>query len=340
MKNLTLIILLLFSVVVVQAQTPSDCTVPYELIENYERDIKNLSLKRMTELNSPDFALISIPQVWQDTIAGGMAAIMNALSLPESDSVFNRYCVHDLTSPMQIYNEMLIQIDASYPWTIAWQNLNALTGNATIDALVTRYGLTVTAFHDWSFGDYAVLHTDSLLNIYALIDSIVAVDGVISGEPNAVFGVAGKIEYQKIGDIRYYDFYFQFNDCFDGCDNYRKWMFKVNAECSVEYLGAENWGAFGIEPLPAPVNCNIFTSLRERQLHKRAVVFPNPSVDLFSIEKLESGNILVIYDASGRILQMNRVEGTATQISLPTKGIYVLEVKRLNGIERHKLIVR
>jgi hypothetical protein len=340
MKNLALIILLLFSVVDLQAQTSSDCTVPYELIENYERDIKNLSIRRMMELNSPDFALISIPQAWQDTIAGGMAAIMNALSLPESDSVFNLYCVHDLTSPMQIYNEMLIQIDVSYPWTLAWQNLNALTGNSAIDAFVTRYGLTVTAFHDWSFGDYAVLHTDSLLNIYALIDSLVAVEGVISGEPNAFFGAAGKIEYQKIGDIRYYDFYFQFNDCFDGCDNHRKWMFKVNADCSVEYLGTENWGVFGIEPLPAPVNCNIFTSLKERQLHKKALVFPNPSDGLFSIEKLETGNILVIYDASGRILHMKRVEGTATQISLATKGIYVLEVKRTYGIERHKLVVR
>jgi hypothetical protein len=198
MKNLALIILLLFSVVDFQAQTPSDCTVPYELIENYERDIKNLSMRRMMELNSPDFALISIPQAWQDTIAGGMAAIMNALSLPESDSVFNLYCVHDLTSPMQIYNEMLIQIDVSYPWTLAWQNLNALTGNSAIDAFVTRYGLTVTAFHDWSFGDYAVLHTDSLLNIYALIDSLVAVEGVISGEPNAFLALPEKLNTKNL----------------------------------------------------------------------------------------------------------------------------------------------
>jgi hypothetical protein len=340
MKNIAFSILLLFSFMILNAQTPSDCAVPQELIENYERDIKNLSLKRMAELSSPDFALISIPQAWQDTIAGGMAAIMNALSLPESDSVFNLYCVHDLTGPLQIYNEMLIQVDVSYPWTQAWQNLNALTGNPAIDALVTRYGLTVSAFYDWSFADYALLHTDSLLNIYALIDSLVAVEGIISGEPNAFFGTAGKIEYQKLGDIRYYDFYFQFNDCFDGCDNHRKWMFKVNADCSVEYLGAENWGVFGIEPLPAPVNCNIFTSLRERQLHKRVSIYPNPSDGVFSIERLETGNILIIYDASGRILQMKRVEGTTTQISIQTKGIYVLEVKRVNGIERHKLVVR
>ncbi|MDO8899094.1 MAG: hypothetical protein Q7V19_15695, partial [Bacteroidales bacterium] len=96
MKKIAILIILLISTVILQSQTPSDCTIPYELIENYERDIKNLSLKRMAELNSPDFALISIPQTWQDTIAGGMAAIMNALSLPESDSVFNLYCVHDL----------------------------------------------------------------------------------------------------------------------------------------------------------------------------------------------------------------------------------------------------
>lgn len=340
MKNIAFSIMLLFSVVVLQAQTPSDCTIPYELIENYERDIKILSLRRMSELSSPDLALISIPQAWQDTIAGGMAAIMNATSLPESDSVFNLYCVHDLTGPMQIYNILLFEIDISYPWTQAWQNLNAITGNTAIDTLVTNYGLSVIAYFHWSFGDFVFLKTDSLLNIYALIDSIVAVEGVLAGAPDALIGTAGKIVYERIGDARYYDFYFQFNDCFDGCDNHRKWMFKVNADCSVEYLGAENWGVFGIEPLPAPVNCNIFTSLKERQLHKKALVFPNPSDGVFSIERLETGNILVVYDASGKILHMKLVEGIATQISLPTNGIYVLEVKRTYGIERHKLVVR
>ncbi|PKP52492.1 MAG: hypothetical protein CVT92_08670 [Bacteroidetes bacterium HGW-Bacteroidetes-1] len=339
MKKILLLTYFVVSIQCANAQTPSTCTIPQELTDAYDRDIKSLALKRMSAVNSPDLHLINIPQSWQDTIAEGLAAIMNAHSLPESDTVFNIYCVHDLTTPFQIYNDLLIQVDVSYPWTVAWQNLNAITGNPNIDTLVTRYGLSVSAFYDWSFADYALLHTDALLNIYSLIDSLVIVPGVISGEPDAIIGTAGKIVYDKIGNKRYYDFYFQFNDCFDGCDNYRKWQFKVNEDCSVDFLGASDWGVFGIDPLPEPVNCNIFTSLKENLYAKRLNIYPNPANGIITISDLKIGNTIVIYDASGRTIFKTKAQQSSIQINLTYKGVYILEAIIQGEITKQKFII-
>lgn len=331
MKQFLFLLIVLSSSIGMKAQNPSDCTVPYELSTFYERDIKSLALKRMEQLNSSDRAFIRIPKAWQDTIAQGMAAILQA-NFAESDSVFNFYCVHDNTSPLQIYNGLLIQVDLSYPWTQAWQNLNTLTGNAYIDTLTSRYHLEVSEFFDWSFADYALLHTDSLWNIYALIDSLVIEPGIISGEPNALIGTAGKIVYDKIGENRYYDFYFQFNDCFDGCDNYHKWKFKVNEDCPVEYLGFEDFGFFGIEPLPPAVNCNIYTSLSNQPEQSSPNVYPNPTegyfwLELDSFSKYPVGfeifNILGSSIATGRIEEENQVINIS---DLPT-GLYFIKTE-------------
>jgi hypothetical protein len=56
-------------------------------------------------------------------------------------------------------------------------------------------------------------------------------------------------------------FYFEWSDCFDGCDNYRVWHFKVVFKIAAwTYLGFDDWGFFGVLlPLPAPLNCNIST---------------------------------------------------------------------------------
>lgn len=304
MKKILFLLLLLDVFESVKAQVPSSCNVPPQLYQAYERDIKNMVVRRMYELQHPDTALIPISQNWQDTIVDGMAAIANS-GIVEADSVFNLYCVHDNTSPMSIYNGFLVNVDTSFSWTSAWQNLTALTGNTVIDGLVTSYGLQVTQFYNFSFGNFALVYTDSLLNMYALMDSLETVPGVIYAEPDAIIGSAGKIVYAKAGSERYYDFYFEFNDCFDGCDNYHVWHFKVNDNCSVEYLGFDDWGVFGISPLPPPTNCNILSSVNNMVNTRKGVhMFPNPSNGTFniSLDKIAHSASIQIINPLGSII--------------------------------------
>lgn len=331
MKKIVILLLFVSALTMSHAQTPSSCLSTQLLSHEYELDIKNLVLRRMLQLQNPDTVLVNIPQTWQDTISEGIAAIFNAVTIAERDTVFNLYCVHDNTTPQQVYQSMLISVDTSYAWTDAWQNLTSLTGNPNIDAMVTKYDLQVDQFYNWSFGNYAELSTDSLWNIYALMDSLEKEPGVIYAEANSIIGSAGKITYDKVGSERFYNFYFEFNDCFDGCDNYRMWQFKVNADCSVEYLGFIDWGVFGISPLPFPVNCNTFTSINEHVSDKlEYVVYPNPvsSTLIISAANAVTNNFANIYDVTGRLLlNTKRFFGTEKidLANLPD-GLYFLKI--------------
>jgi hypothetical protein len=314
---------------------PSNCNPSDELLDQYALDIKNLALRRMWEVKSPDTAMVAIPQQWIDTVAGGLAAICNAVSFPERDSVFNMYCVHDRAlSSLFITHEIMVFVDTSYAWTDAWQNLEPLTGNPQIDELVTNYNLEVVDFQYYSFGNMALLSSDSLWNVYALIDNLEMVEGVDFGEPNQILGAAGKIFYNKTGYERLYSFWFQWNDCFDGCDNAHVWHFKVYEDCSVEFLGAEDWGVFEILLLPDPINCNIFSRISNYTVSWQDFsVFPNPAEDNITILSKNKKLIdLAIYSFTGElIMKQNFIAQLNLDLAAIPPGIYLLHFSDENG---------
>jgi len=334
MKNIFIFGLLVFLIANVPvAQIPS-CSIPSILTEEYGADINNLTLRRMYDVGTADVSSIEIPQIWQDTIAEGLAAIFNSTSMPARDTVFNMYCIHDNTGgPERVYQQYLIRVDTTYAWTNAWQNLISLTGDVYIDNLVNTYGLSVIQFYNWSIGDYAIVSTDQVLNPYALINTLEESAGILSGEPDAIVGGANKIMYEKTGDFRYYDFYVEFNDCFDGCDNYRKWSFKVNPDCSVDYLGSEDWGFLGVEPLPAPLNCNTFVTVVDEVIDgEKILIYPNPFLDYLTINlegKLDKSTYCIL-DQTGRVVLNGELTHLATiiDVSQLSKGLYVIQINQ------------
>lgn len=302
------------------AQTPSDCSLSPQLLNAYEWDIANMAIRNMQQNNSPSLSLVTIPQTEKDLIEKGLAAILNS-GLPEADSVFNLYCVHDRTSSVMTWQSMMVWVDTSVAWTAAWQNLTALTGNAYIDSLVNKYGLSVSGFSNYSFGSIAEVNTNQILNLNALMDSIELEPAVSLAEANATIGLAGKITYSEVNSVRYYNFRFEFSDCFDGCDNYREWQFAVNPDCSVNYLGFTDFGFFGIQPLPAPFNCNLFTAVQEN-MEDQIRVYPNPASDRIFVDQ---GNFqeFTITDLLGRTLKSGQLDAdNFIDIQHLGKGVY------------------
>lgn len=343
MKKLHLLLFMAFATALANAQVPSSCMAPPELETFYYKDIAQLATNYLSDIQSPDTIYVHIPQPVLDEIGGGLAAIMNAVSIPESDSVFNLYCIHDINGPPYDYAGFLVSVDTSYSWTQAWQNLVTVTGNGYVDSLTSQYGLHITNFYNWSFGNYAELGVDSAWNILALMDSIRYAPGVISVEPNTLIGGAGTIGYARSGNDRYYDFYFEYNDCFDGCDNYRKWSFKVDSTCNVYYLGFTDWGIFGPSPLPAPLNCNIFTSVHSPS-DNSIVLYPNPSTGLLKL-KMPSGQHnfrnISIYNALG--IEVSASSNIADEIvsfdiSPLYPGLYTVVLKNEEGVLQQSFI--
>jgi hypothetical protein len=327
MKKL-LLTLCIFSCIASYAQVSSSCAVPPLLETEYNKDIVQLTTARLFQIQSPDTAIVRVPQVHYDSIAGGLAAIFNATSIPERDSVFNLYCVHNHNGFPYDYAGLLVEVDTSYSWTNAWQSLNIVTGNSFIDNITSTYSLDIVNFYNWSFGSYAELSTDSAWNILALSDTFLLEPGVITADPNYWLGMAGTIEYNVIGNYRYYDFYFEFNDCFDGCDNYRKWMFRVDTNCTVEYLGFIDWGVFGPEPLPSPINCNVFTTVPVTNAGEDLHIFPNPVSDKINLHITSDKALLRIYNSLGTIILSKQIdtENSVIDFSQYSSGIYIAEI--------------
>lgn len=310
MKNFFVLLFLVALHVSGQAQTPSDCTVPTTLREAYRRDVMGMAVKRMQVLGSPDFNDIEIPESWQDSILEGMAAILNAPDMPAADSVFNLYCVHEGAFNPVVYG-VIIGVDPGSPIAAAWAGGQTLTGNAFLDSVLTRYQFTLTNYISFGAG---VLYTPKLLNLYALGNVLAAhVPGIQYGEPDAIIGGAGRIEYRVEDGVRYYDFRYEWSDCFDGCDNYYQWSFRVGPDCSVTYLGSETGGFFGTEPLPDATNC-MLTAVEEApvRLDLGVVAFPNPTPDLLRLTAPTPLAAWQLSDAAGRLLRT----GTASEIDL------------------------
>ena len=352
MKKLLLIYMFVSIFIGSQAQISSSCVIPPLLASEYKRDIAQLAVHRLFQLQSPDTILVKVPSAYTDTISEGLAAIFNATSLPERDSVFNLYCVHNL-NPFEgfgAYAGLLVKVDTNYSWTNAWQNLITMTGDPFMDTLLTKYHLTISQFYNWTIGNYAVLSVDSSWNIFALMDSIEMEPGVLAIEQNSYIGVAGKISYSTIGNIRYYDFYFESADCFDGCDAYRNWKFKVNPDCSVDYLGIDNWcfwGTPGLCPFPAPINCNTFTPVKEIvERDANVLISPNPTTGQFQIEisgiDLVTPTNLEIYNMQGELIYKSSISTIKSHWDLGSraKGIYLLKIYNRQMILNRKVVVQ
>jgi hypothetical protein len=329
MKKIISLIQFILVTSLAQSQVVSNCAIPQLLASEYNKDIVQLATAYLFQTQNADTVFVRVPQVYYDSIAGGLAAIFNATSIPERDSVFNMYCVHDHNGFPGDYAGFLVEIDTNYQWTHAWQTLNTVTGDAYIDYITSTYSLRVVNFYNWSFGQYAELATDSAWNIRALADTLRQSSGVINVDPNYIIGLAGTIEYKVIGTDRYFNFFFEFNDCFDGCDNYHEWSFKVDSNCSVTYIGFTDWGIFGNQPLPTPVNCNAFTALNENDAMEDFEIFPNPVSDKLSLQFPSNRRSFIrIYDVTGR--EVNSIEANSSSVTIDFNekpdGIYIVEI--------------
>lgn len=291
---------------------PSSCLPPWALQQAYDHDVKNIAVKYMRDIQSPDTIYVTIPQSQQTPVMEGLAAVFNCAH-PGRDSIFDMYCVHDLAY-QPVTPGFIISINASAPWIQAWQNLQTLTGLPVLDSLLVKYDLHITSW--FSFINAGVFSSSKLLNPFALEDSLQwASADILYLDPDMLIGAAGNIVYEKEGEIRKYTFYFQWSDCFDGCDNWHYWQYAVNTDCSVEYLGTGDWGFFGVEPLPAPINCNITTDFNSTEpAELEYTMYPNPSQNLLNIRfpaRISGKVVCEFYTSAGDLCKSFVKEATA-----------------------------
>jgi hypothetical protein len=260
----------------------------------------------------------------------GMAAIFNLSSdLPEADSVFNRYCIHDNFGSPALYG-FIVGVDTDSPIAQAWANGNTLTGNAILDNLLTTYNFSLESYISFGAG---VFFTDQIINLFALADSITAsVPGVLYAEPNYIIGTAGRINYNvDQNNNRLYEFRYEWNDCFDGCDNFYSWFFTVTPACEVIFTGTDEGGFFGIEDLPMPTNCQLTTRTESIPTYADFSLFPNPSSHTLHWMSAPTTGYWQIYNAQGILMQKGEWSLGNLDVSGWPSGIYWFCGYQTNG---------
>ncbi|MBI5538978.1 MAG: T9SS type A sorting domain-containing protein [Bacteroidia bacterium] len=321
------------------SQTPSNCNISASLQTNYDWDVKHLALKSIfTNITSTYRDSIIVPQSVQQPIWEGLAAIYNLTTIPERDSVFNNYCIHQQPSEY-LFNSIYIGVDTSYSWTDNWQNmLTTTTGYTALDNLLSTYGFSITHFS--TFGScYATLTTTQNINVQPLCDSIETFTGVNYSEKKPYNGDGNRITYTESGSNKFYNFTIGFGDCPSGCTSTHTFRFKVYNDCSVEYLGILD----NITPgdlIPSPVNCYLGSNIIEE--NKNFNIYPNPSEDFIIVESthLDDTNYSIVNLYGQTVKSGNLKEETKILIKNLSAGIYLVRFynKTNNEIGNYKFI--
>jgi len=335
MKRLYIIIVFTAFACTVNAQLPSECTVPAVLRNNYYREVANLGLKWMYCLHSPDTALIDIPQWCQDTVWKGLAAIYNRNDQDGIDSIFNKYCIHG--GNISIWRGLSVHVDTAFAWVVNWANLQNTTGIPDLDSLLQKYGFTVTGFyHEYNTEHRVTLHTDQLINEYIFCDSLESFPGIISAKQATLAGQGAMsgIAYYDTGYVKYFTFHLGW-----GMVNGHSWRFKVYPDCSIEFLGVEK---YFYEPYPEPVNCNLTGEPEPIVANKPIVIHPNPVTCkvTVSIPENQFQGFITILNLTGKALLNHYTSEPETHIDISNlqAGIYLARIIFGNRLEIRKII--
>jgi hypothetical protein len=340
-----LLFVLLLQVDTANAQVPSSCVASPQLIHAYSDDVKDLAVKRMYDLNSPDTVFIKIPQRYQDTIMEGLAAICNTGAILQADSVFRAHCIH-LFPNGNINTSFYVEVDTSYAWTHWWWGLHIATGNPAVDSLTIRNGFTVTHYYPGpgALSNVAVISTTQAVNTRAFADSLAMISGVRRVE---VYGVVGGgynyISYATVATNRIYTFSLRWADCMSGCQNDKNWAYMVDNSCNVS-LTSVNTNLSVPYPEPVPLNCNLIPLNIPRVITEPAIdAYPNPCTNVLHVSMGQAQQCTYsLTDSYGRVVSAGTITtGAATinTVSLPS-GIYVLRMLQADGVSVYKKVVK
>ena len=328
-KTIALLALILASFLSLNAQTPSSCIVPAVLQNYYDVDVKHIALKRIFDQNSPAKDSITIPQSYQDTVWEAMAATFNLTDFPARDTVFDIYCIHQYENSYIYYN-IYVELESTCSWLHNWENLITQTGVPALDALISKYGFTVTEYMPTV--NVAILTTNQTINAVPFCDSIETFNGVSSSDPDALPGFGDEIDYSTTGTTRLIDFVIGYGDCPCGCTGFCTYHFQVNEDCSVQYSGSSLIPAPDYD-FPSPVNCNITQGFIEKIKTNVFRIYPTLVGNDLTIESenLTLANYSII-NSFGILMQAGQIMKKKTiSVGDFSPGLYLVLVKDITN---------
>jgi hypothetical protein len=212
---------------------PPETDVPAAVRAQYHEDAVRLALRHTTDEGLPAADEVEPPVPLVARYEAALLAV-HRLDHPARHEVVDAWNIHTFPSPGT--REILVGVSAHAAWTQAWRSGSVLTGNAPVDDLVTRYGLSLERFHDWSIGEYAQLRAGGPLNAAALAKAFDGISGVVNAEENGVVGDGNDIRASAYGNALRLDYSVGFGECPAGCISRHTWSFAVRDDGTVLFL--------------------------------------------------------------------------------------------------------
>jgi hypothetical protein len=207
---------------------PNESAISDSLKNLYQEDGDRLAVRYLFSQGSSDTASVEIPEQLSSLFYKGLIYIYNFQSLNFSPASGLVSRIH--TFPYPNLNSLIVSVDTSESWTIAWQNRNITTGNTQIDKLLSPYNFQVSSFsYSW-----AVLKTNINLNLLALASELEKIPGVNYAEPNNYSGSSYDITATIAPDKIVITYYYGWGDCPAGCISRHYWEYYVMSDGFVQ----------------------------------------------------------------------------------------------------------
>ena len=331
MKHYITIFSCILAFLFTQAINAQNCSISSNLLDFYDEDIKSMAIEYMWQTQQ-DTNEVQIPEVHYNYVAEKISAIFTHENNMVRDSIFDKYCIHDVLDIHQS-KQIVVFINPAIEWTTAWMNLNEISGNEIIDQFIQDNQFQIESYvqlpYESSYGShYVVLSNPTVVNAKGAINWLNQQAGIILATENNSFGGAGRIAfYEAENQISYISFTHEWSDCGDGCDNMITWVYEVNANCNANLLDRYEFHVWDTWPDAPETNCNITLSTPKNELNK-VTVSPNPFKDWIDVELLTDQANYEIYTLLGQKRKSGLLNFGFNTINTANLegGLYILKI--------------
>jgi len=312
----------------------SQCAVNTFIEDNYTEYAKFLALREIqSDPADPDYDNPIIPTARITPFLEKLSAIYeNPNSDPDIDRIFGDFSMN--VNPEYMfntpYNLVILGVDSSAPWLDDFIN-TGVSGDATLDNLVSTYGFYVSDITIISYTIVYLLTDLDAFNIPALQDEFLAIEFVDLVEPSVLFtdrfnydGISYNVNGfpTELSDITVEDNRYTFclysGDCPVGCLFSECWTVEVSEDCSTVIL------------LNTP----------ETNIDQLAV-YPNPATDIIHIHGVTSEiKSTLIYSVAGQLMHSAPLNSEKINISNLQPGIYFIEIITSEGNKQTQKFIK
>ncbi|AHG93562.1 hypothetical protein J421_6027 (plasmid) [Gemmatirosa kalamazoonensis] len=201
----------------------------------YRHDAVALAVRELRRVGPPAAQPIEVPADLVESLYRSLAAVYAATSLPARDSVVTLYRIHAFGESQQL---IVIADDPLPRWADALAHGVLHTGDASIDALVARYGLTLDQRYALTTGLMVTLGATRPTNMAALATRFASIAGVRAAEPNGSGGDGDDIRAEPSSGGWRLEYSVGYGDCPAGCISRHYWTFDVDGAARVTYRGS------------------------------------------------------------------------------------------------------